>query len=556
MKPIKSQPIFHILLMSLILVGLAWVAFKPLIFTNSDVGLRFIQIRNLIDQEWQTFAIPYTTDIDPDFEFVPYYYAYSLLNGRIYFNISPFYPLIASFLYTALGILGLAISPVIGSALTAWGVYRLANQIQLRYPLLITWASIFATPMIFYTTQVWDHTLGVGLIVLGISFALQGVQEDYKRGVLIGGILLGLAMGQRPELYLFVIVFGFAWLLFFWQKRPFLIPLLGGGLLGIVPLWLLQAKWFGHPLGMATATNLLGYGRPESFPIILDGYPRAVVMGNFLFHIESRDPLTFTAALTVLIGILLFVFAFRNPPYQKKSIILTATILTTIGYLLWGIVTLENMITGFISTFPLIGIALAFVEEKEKSKKHTGYKFIFTVAIIYLIGMVLFWPAFGARLWGARYLLTAYPLMLLLAFYALDSYHQRLPTALKPTVQAIFVALLIISFSLQMMGLRFNYQAINTLAQEKTLITEQSVDVVLTNHPFWPGLMGGVDDKLFFYTSTTQKLESILPALAENNVHHVAIISLASEPLIMPEQLGNLSITQTSDNVYLLQIDE
>ncbi|MFQ5435272.1 MAG: hypothetical protein ACE5FD_10395, partial [Anaerolineae bacterium] len=90
---------FHLLLMTIVLLLSAWLVFEPLVFANSDVGLRFIQIRSLVEQGWNTLAIPYPTEIDPGFNFSPYYYAYSLLDGRLYFNISPFFPLASSFFY-------------------------------------------------------------------------------------------------------------------------------------------------------------------------------------------------------------------------------------------------------------------------------------------------------------------------------------------------------------------------------------------------------------------------------------------------------------------------
>lgn len=554
---IHKRPFSHLFLMAVLLFLLAWWAFEPLIFMNSDVGLRFIQIETLIAQNWRTFAVPYATHIDPNFAYVPYYYAYSLLDGRIFFNISPFFPFVTSFLYAGLGTLGLTIIPVVGTLLTAWGIYQLAMLLQLRSVFLAMWTAVIATPLLFYSSQLWDHTIGTGFAILGIALAVKGVRHHNWRSCGFGGLFLGLSLGQRPELYLFVGVLGIVWLLHFGRERLLTLSLLSGGLTGIVPLWIMQTIWFGHPLGMALATNLLGYGRPSAYPLVLDGYPRAFVMGQFLFHIEARDPLTFSAALAVLIGIILFFFGFRLPRYQKRAVFWGAAGMTAVGFLLWAIVARDNLVTGFISTFPLIGISLAFIERKEEdAEPYRLYRFLFFTTLAYLAGMVIFWPAFGARLWGSRYLLTAYPLMILLAFYTWETYQSRLSTDLRPIIRTAFGLLLFLSIGLQMMSLRLNYRAIDQLEAERNLITAQPVDAVLTNHPFWPALMGSQTDKLFFYTATTADVERILPQLNAHNVDHVAVISLASEPLIVPERLDNVIISPVGGIVYQLEAIE
>lgn len=554
-RKIKQGPFSHLLFMLLLLSLLTWITFKPLVFTNSDVGLRFIQIRSLIAQRWQTLAIPYPTEIDPEFKYVPYYYAYSLVNGRLYFNISPFFPFLVSFLYAAMGAPGLVVVPVAGGVLTAWGMYKLARLSQLERPLLLMWGTVFATPLLFYTAQLWDHTLGTGLAISGMALAAQGMKGKERHVAVIGGILLGLSLGQRPELYLFVIALGVAWLWINWRERPMIFALLAGGIFGVLPIWLFQARWVGHPLGMATATNLLGYGRPEVYPIELDGYPRSVVVGHFLFHIQARDLVTFSATIAALIGILLLVFVLRVASFQKKSVFLLAAACACWGYTIWAAIALTNMVTGLVSTFPLLGFSLAFVGvDPEEPERHLIYRFVWNTTLLYLVGMLLFWPAFGAKIWGSRYLLSSYPLLLYLAFYAAVAHCQHIPPSLHTTLRAIFSLLLVVSIGLQLMGWRFNYVTVRALAVERDTVQSLPADVVLTNVPFWAPLVSSIDDKLFFYTPSEVDAELLLPQLYAHHVRRIAVVSLESEPLSLPNEIDGLTITQIGPLVYQLQV--
>jgi hypothetical protein len=557
MQKTKTKPIFHLFLISLILFTLGWFTISPLTFSTSDVGLRFIQIRTLIAERWQTLAIAYPTEIDPDFQHTPYYYAFALVNGRIYFNISPYYPLIASWLYAFSGISGLVISPIIGTWLLLWGSMKLVRIGRLPHRSLFLWAMVFATPILFYSVQIWDHTLGTGLVILGIAFALDGLQTLKRQSLLAGGCLLGLALGQRPELYLFVAAFGLAWLIVFWGRWRETAVLCSGGFLGSLPMWITQYAWVGHPLGMATATHLLDYGIPETYAVRTAGLPRSVIAGNFLFHIEGRDAITFSAALFTIIGIGLLFFALRVPQYRKSLVLWSGTSLIILGQLIWGWLAWTNMVTGLISTFALFTFSVIFVAETpENQQTHPAYRFVLLTATLYIIGMLLFWPSFGARVWGSRYLLTAYPLLLFLSFYNFDAYRKQMAGRYKTAVQTIFMLLLFTSVGLQILGVRFNHKIVTELAADRDVVADMNVDIIMTNQPFWPALMASVEDKLFLYVSSEKVIEQLIPKLHAQKLNDIAVVFLESAQLTFPEQVGDIVITQPKPYFYILTTTE
>lgn len=558
LQKLTRHAAFHFVLLSAVLFVLAWFMTSPLVFSTSDAGLRYLQIRSLVTEQWQSLAIHYPVEIDPAYRYAPYYYAYSLINGRLYFNISPFYPILASFLYAGAGLVGLAFSPVIGALLNAWGALKLARAARLPHPRLVMWATIFASPLLFYSTQVWDHTLGTGLAVAGVALAAEGRQQRSWRRVTAAGLFLGFSMGQRPELYLFTGALGIAWMVTNGRQHQLTAGLVGGGLAGIIPLWILQQIWVGHFLGLATATNLLGYGRPAAYLATPTGLPRSVELGNFLLHINARDPATFSAAVATLVGTGLFFFALRVPRYRSKSTIWSAALLILYGVAVWSVIAWQNMVTGLISTLSLFGISIVYAGESEANRPtHSVYRFVFITFGLYLAGMLFFWPAFGARVWGSRYLLTAYPLLVFLAFYNLHVYKGLLERPLAQTLQRAFTVLLITGIVFQFLGVRFNYTVVTELAASRDSLANASVDALLTNQPFYPALiMGAVEDVTFAYAKSGADVRDLIPRLYAHGARRVTTVMLESDQLAMPDQVENIRIIQTKPFTYELRVED
>jgi hypothetical protein len=81
----------------------AWELAKgllPLHFLISDTGLRFIQIQELIANNWQTLAISYPQRVfDPELQHLPYSGAALVIDDQLYLYLSPFFNIAAAFFY-------------------------------------------------------------------------------------------------------------------------------------------------------------------------------------------------------------------------------------------------------------------------------------------------------------------------------------------------------------------------------------------------------------------------------------------------------------------------
>ncbi len=534
--------------LSAVLMALSWWLGAPLTFFSNDVGLRFLQVRELAAHRWQSFAIDYPArPFDPDWEFVPFYYAYSLLDGRLYFNITPFLPLIASFFYAIAGWWGVTVTPVLGGVMTAVAGYKLAKLARLPRPMLVMAATIFATPLLFYSLELWDHSLAAALAMWAVVGVAVGVERQAWLPILWGGVAAGLGLGQRPEMYVFAIALSVGLLAVNWRRLPVLAM---GGLVGVLPVWLLQWRWAGHPLGMAFAPNLLGYGRPDAYPV--ESYSGVTItpalrIGRLLFWVESRDPATFTALLLVVAGIGLIVLAVRVPGWRRPSLLWAglAGMTAAYGLLVWRAGTAP--IPGLISVLPLMGLSLVVVNADGI------YRLALTVTLVFLGLMLALWPAFGGEQWGARYLLPAVPLLLFLAFYAWDWYGRLLTGGMKRAWRATAVGLLALSVGVQMAGLCVQWRQHRGQAAVQTSIARLPAEVILTNSPFLPSYMSGLPDKIFMYVADETDVKVVIPRLAACGVRRVALVPVENLPLTMPMQIGEWRLKEIAPLVYVME---
>ncbi len=292
-----NQPLALLLCLILLIAIIIWLQPGNGSFA-SDTGLRLFQVEQLKQNNLQTLAVPYPGEIfDPDWEYAPYYYAYTKVNGEALFNVSPFLLIGTALLPESLGYAARSILPALGGLLTAFGVSLLAKESDLRHPSLMMGATLFATPILFYSLAFWDHTLGSAFAIFGVYFGVLGLKRNKVWFGLTAGILLGLGLGQRPEMYVFAVAFGTAFIIVAWRQWKQIIGVALGGIFGALPVWFLQYLWVGHPFGMAFAPHFFGYGDPTPRPFNLPSYARGYRIGSMLFTLDGGRPLTWLAAL-------------------------------------------------------------------------------------------------------------------------------------------------------------------------------------------------------------------------------------------------------------------
>ncbi len=543
----------NVLLLAVPLFLLSWWGVSTLAFFNSDTGLRFWQAQELVANDWQTFAIDYPgRSLDPGLEFIPLYCAYAILGDEVFFSITPFLPLLASFFYAWLGLVGLTIVPVLAGVLTAVGTYKLATLAHLPRPNLILWSSLLATPLLFYTIQLWDHSLAMACAVWAIYGVAVGIVRQKWQPLAGAGLIIAFGAVQRPEMYMMAIALGLALLVLAWPRWQPLLALTAGGVVGLLPLLWLQNRWIGHPLGIMM-THFSDYGRPESFVFDCVGPPRNIQAGRFLLYIEGRDPWSFMAAMLVIIGLFLLIFWLRLPSLQNNKVAVSGLLLAIAGYTIWGSMLWRGALAGLLTTFPLLALSLTYVDKaNDTNPQRPVYRLTLWTALLFLGGMLAIWPAYGGNHFGARYLLPVYPLLLFLAFYAYNAYAAK--ASMQKMVQFIGAVLLMLSIMLQILGLRIFWQQTAENQSIQAALAELPAEVILTNHPFLPTMLRGLDDQFFMYVDSETDFETLIPRFADAGITQFAFVSVAAIPLEVPERVGSINIKRESPVLYRLDL--
>ncbi|NKQ34173.1 MAG: hypothetical protein HF973_00985 [Chloroflexi bacterium] len=535
----------HLLALTAVLLALSGLMGSSHTYFSSDVGLRFLQARELVANRWQTLAVTYPAQaFDPNFQFVPYYYAWSLLDGRIYFDITPFFPLLLSFFYALTGPDSVIIVPVLGGVLTAAAIYVLARTAGLQRSLLAMWLTVFATPLLFYSLELWDHSWAAACAAWAVTGVAVGLQRGTWPPFFWAGAAAGVGLGQRPEMYVFAIALGVGLLVVNWRWLPALAL---GGLAGALPVWLLQWRWVGHPLGLAMAPHLLGYGRPENLP---DAYssvtiPPVLRVSRLLFWVNFHEPATFAALLLTAVGIGLIVLTVRLPHWRRPFGLWVglASMAAAYSLLIWYAG--PKPIHGLISVMPLVALSLVIANGGDI------YRLALITTLVFIGLMLALWPAFGGDQWGARYLLPAVPLLVFLAFFAWTAYDEILTGKMKRAWDVTVICLLALSVMMQLAGLRAQWQRHQAQAALRDSVSRLTAEVVLTNSFSLPAHMASLPDKQFIYVGDEAAVSVVVPRLAAGGIRQVALVpEKYLSPFVMPERVGEWKLVEIAPFTY------
>ncbi|PID86826.1 MAG: hypothetical protein CSB13_02445 [Chloroflexi bacterium] len=528
-RNLLKKPILHIAIITLILLISGWYLASFKSFFTVDTGLRFMQIRQLVEQDWRTFAIDYPQQVlDPNLEHVPYYYAYSVIDGEIYLDVSHIYPLLVSFFFSVMGTMGLPIVAVAGGLLTAVAIYKLSQLTKLPHPEWLLWITIFATPIVFYSLALWDHTLAAACAAWAVYGMSKSMIQKRWQPAFWAGIFAGFGLAQRPEMYLFTLVLGLSILIFAWRSWRLVLSFVISGVLSTCFVWVLQYLWVGHPFGLAFAPHFFGYGTPDQYIVTANSFSPLYKYTFLLFYVEPGIMLTFVATLLILVGTILIVFSLRLANLRKPVWLLAGGMACVVGYGLLMYWSRYGIIPGIISTFPLIALSLTFIDE-ENGRYTKIHRFVSLVTFLFLGGMLLVWPSYGGRQWGARYLLVAYPLLAFLAFYTYSTVSTKLDTQMKKTLQYVTAALLITSILMQFMGVRALYIVKIDKAKQQKLVASLEPDIFVTDktQAHLPPAMSPLTDKLFLQTGNDENREALFNHLQAENVQQFGYITLA-----------------------------
>ncbi len=251
------------LLISLAGIALIMGALESLLpadaFYVGDSGVKLIATREVLAHPARPF------DVDPpaigDVTFGEFRDPFFAAHGdHAHAVTSPLFPILSAPFLGLFGLRGLAVLPILGFIGSLLGLSWMGEAVAADGRVGILWAAFALSPLFFYGLEFWEHACAAGAAYLGTGLWLR-TPSSQPRAV-AGGMLIGFAIGLRPEAIWYAIALAVAWR---WLPRPgtrgVLMLVAAGIVLALTPLALFNLAHLGSPIGLHAEANATTFDR-------------------------------------------------------------------------------------------------------------------------------------------------------------------------------------------------------------------------------------------------------------------------------------------------------
>ncbi|MDR7563721.1 MAG: hypothetical protein QN134_09270 [Armatimonadota bacterium] len=218
-------------------------------FWSPDSGLRFLQVEALVRQGYRRVSIPYPgARFDPGARYLPFGDWFLVRRGgQLCVVYPPYFPALASLPYRALGFAGLLVLPLAGAVAVLRIIAHLQKASEPPWPALAVLA-VLSTPLAVYGLLFWDHAPAAGLGAGAAALVTAAGWQKRDAPAFLSGLLAGLGLWLRTEMYLFTVALMLAAWRVFGRRVAAWVAV--GALVPALAVWTLNLHLFGHPLGL------------------------------------------------------------------------------------------------------------------------------------------------------------------------------------------------------------------------------------------------------------------------------------------------------------------
>lgn len=439
----------------------------PDALTQHDTGAKYLQVRNLrITPAGLDWSINYPArPLDPDLRFVPFRAKqHSVSDGRIYLQWPIFLGLLTRIPWKLFGFWGLYVVPLLAGLGTLWTAYRLALKVGV--PPRYAWIAIpllgLATPVSIYSLLFFEHTVAALLVTLSLlaGVGTLGASVHARRATWLSAALLAAAIYFRSELYVLALVTGAVYLSMAWRDpawRRRMLEWVAAFIVALLPLWLfyainegtilpLHAIWYfaGSEGSGSLAGGPAGGGGLELPAVRYIASAGWRVVPDFLFGPQtfpSSPRFPFWSEGLGMLGLTLCclpaairLFRLRVPGRAWQPMALAAGLSLVALPSLFALLSGEQYynLHGFLLASPFVALALWPTGDKiaqphgKKNHSITPQGWLRAVTLLYIgvhalvISVLSGLGPISRHEWGQRYLLPAYPALVVLALPAVS----------------------------------------------------------------------------------------------------------------------------------------
>jgi hypothetical protein len=406
-------------------------------FWSPDSALRYLQVESLVRSGFRDVAVPYpAAEIDPAGRFFPASPWFHLQrDGRNYLSYLPYFPAASAVPYRLFGHYGLLVLPLLGGLLAVWITFSALRGLA---PDIAVWGAAtvgLATPLLVYSGLFWDHSLAVALSTGAFALttgALARGERSSPRALLAAGALLGLGFWLRNEMYLLAVAVGLAWLATCAPRQRWgLLPLAAGAAVAALPVWVLNLRLFGSPMGWKGQGLVAGRSSEVAQAVTGSGTSAWIAerLGNVYHQFLALDfttvyadvpgipPQAVTAGLLVGGLLVLAAWLLRAGVQRGSHRMLGAGALAAAASVLFA-VSGRTPLAGLLPAVPvvvLVGLP---------TRWDRWQRFVAVACGLYAAAVIVTGGHAGLQ-WGPRYLLPIVPVLVWLAVAAVRGSGER-----------------------------------------------------------------------------------------------------------------------------------
>lgn len=404
------------------------------VFWSLDEGGKLLYIQNVLKSGSALVPLEYPgRALDPNLEYLPLFF-YARQGSDIYSWWPVGFPLLTLPFYRLLGWAGLYVLPALGGAAAAAISALIAASMvptlsptlpntgaaenRTRQAVLLVTAGLIglATPLLFYATMFWEHTLSVALLLLGLWLALRSGRADSGWYAVGAGAAVGLGGFLRTEQLFGGLAILAILTLWHWRRG-----LLMGGVLAVVTAaWMafnygMMGSWLSRQWGAGTneLTSSFFPGLFEAGPMYL---PYLLFNAPKIIAYDPGTPLLVGGTLLVAACLILpavgRLWPLLGACYVGLAAICAAVLLQPEGY---------RSVHGLVVIAPqIVCCTWLYLALRRRQVERWSAAMLIAAAISVLLAFVArSWLAAGGQQWGSRYLLVLYPLLTIAAVVGL-----------------------------------------------------------------------------------------------------------------------------------------
>ena len=489
---LASDPLLWVGL-ALLAVYLGWVSrYPPGIFWSLDEGGKYIHLQSIVASGDAAAPLLYPGRyLDQNLNFVPLYY-WSLWKDQVYSWWPVSFPLITYPFYRWLGWMGLYALPALAGAGCAVLAGLLVRTVypERRWPpgvrggWLAAGAALvtgLATPVAFYSTVFWEHTLSAACVSAAVLCLLHAWRTGRARWLVGAAILFSWVTYLRSDSAAMAAGIGLALLAVRWRWAL----LWGAGYAAACLPWLASnTLLMGAVLGREwTAVNgltvPLGEGLRQAGIWFV---PYALFNAPFVgaFPVEPAVLLLATA----LVGLALAAPFVRRPAWSALPVY--AGLLVICGLVLAQPQGYRS-VHGFVLIAPHVVLAAWLFASRET--RRTSPLALVLAGAVGLYGVAYLarsWVAAGGLQWGPRYLLPFYPLLVAASVVGLAAAWAR-PDASRTVKYGLLVLYLLgvlIGVGYQLRGAEGALETRNYYRDSEQAIRDLQAPLVVSDCPW------------------------------------------------------------------------